>query len=179
MSVNERFCLDGQPVSDATLAEAAEEVFAAVDALSARGLVVTFFECLTAMAFVLFRKAAPDVVVLETGLGGRSDATNVLSDVLVSVVTRIGLDHCDWLGSTYAEIAGQKAGILHPGRPVVCGAMPESARETVARFASLDGCPFTAADEHVAVERISPLVLTTPIRNPPPIALALEGAYQV
>lgn len=179
LSVNERFCLDGQPVSDATLAEAAEEVFAAVDALSARGLVVTFFECLTAMAFVLFRKAAPDVVVLETGLGGRSDATNVLSDVLVSVVTRIGLDHCDWLGSTYAEIAGQKAGILHPGRPVVCGAMPESARETVARFASLDGCPFTAADEHVAVERISPLVLTTPIRNPPPIALALEGAYQV
>ena len=179
LSVNERFCLDGQPVSDATLAEAADEVFAAVDALSARGLVVTFFECLTAMAFVLFRKAAPDVVVLETGLGGRSDATNVLSDVLVSVVTRIGLDHCDWLGSTYAEIAGQKAGILHPGRPVVCGAMPESARETVARFASLDGCPFTAADEHVAVERISPLVLTTPIRNPPPIALALEGAYQV
>jgi dihydrofolate synthase/folylpolyglutamate synthase len=131
------------------------------------------------MAFVLFRKAAPDVTVLEAGLGGRSDATNVLSDVLVSVVTRIGLDHCDWLGSTYAEIAGQKAGILHPGRPVVCGAMPESARETVARFASLDGCPFTAADEHVAVERISPLVLTTPIRNPPPIALALEGAYQV
>ena len=179
LSVNERFCVDGQPVSDAALAEAADEVLAAVDALSARGLVVTFFECLTAMAFVLFRKAEPDVVVLETGLGGRCDATNVLSDVLVSVVTRIGLDHCDWLGSTYAEIAGQKAGILHPGRPVVCGAMPESARETVARFASLDGCPFTAADEHVAVERISPLVLTTPIRNPPPIALALEGAYQV
>ena len=178
LSVNERFCLDGQPVSDAALAEVADEVFAAVDTLSARGFVVTFFECLTAMAFVLFRKVAPDVVVLEAGLGGRNDATNVLSDVLVSVVTRVGLDHCEWLGSTYAEIAGQKAGILHPGRPVVCGAMPESARETVARFASLDGCPFTAADEHVAVERISPLVLTTPIRNPPPIALALEGAYQ-
>jgi len=179
LSVNERFCLDGHPVSDAALSEAADEVFAAVDALSARGLVVTFFESLTAMAFVLFRKAAPDVVVLEAGLGGRNDATNVLSDVLVSVITRIGLDHCEWLGATYAEIAAQKAGILHPGRPVVCGAMPESARETVARFASLDGCPFTAADEHVAVEGIRPLVLTTAIRNPPPIALALEGAYQV
>ena len=179
LSVNERFCLDGQPVSDAALDEVAGEVFAAVDRVSAQGLVVTFFECLTAMAFMLFRKAAPDVVILETGLGGRNDATNVLSDVLVSVVTRIGLDHCEWLGSTYAEIAGQKAGILHPGRPVVCGTMPESARETVARFASLDGCPFTAADEHVAVEGVRPLVLTTAIRNPPPIALALEGAYQV
>jgi len=179
LSVNERFCLDGEPVSDAALAEVAGDVFAAVDRVSAQGLVVTFFECLTAMAFVLFRKAAPDVVVLETGLGGRNDATNVLSDVLVSVITRIGLDHCEWLGTTYAEIAAQKAGILHPGRPVVCGAMPESARETVARFASLDGCPFTAADEHVAVEGIRPLVLTTAIRNPPPIALALEGAYQV
>ena len=179
LSVNERFCLDGQPVSDAALDEVAGEVFAAVDRVSAQGFVVTFFECLTAMAFMLFRKAAPDVVILETGLGGRNDATNVLSDVLVSVVTRIGLDHCEWLGSTYAEIAGQKAGILHPGRPVVCGTMPESARETVARFASLDGCPFTAADEHVAVEGVRPLVLTTAIRNPPPIALALEGAYQV
>jgi dihydrofolate synthase/folylpolyglutamate synthase len=57
--------------------------------------------------------------------------------------------------------------------------MPESARETVARFASLDGCRFTAADEHVEVESIAPLVVTTPSRNPPPMALALEGAFQV
>ena len=179
LSINERFCLDGQPVSDDMLESVADEIFAAVDRLASRGMSVTFFECLTATAFVLFRNAAPDVVILEAGLGGRSDATNVSSDVLVSVITRIGLDHCEWLGSTYADIAEQKAGILRPGRPVVCGVMPESARETVARFASLDGCRFTAADEHVAVESVSPLVVTTPNRNPPPIALALEGAFQV
>ncbi len=179
LSINERFCLNGQPVADEMLESVADELFAAVDRLAARGVPVTFFECLTATAFVLFKKAAPDVVILEAGLGGRGDATNVSSEVLVSVITRIGLDHCEWLGSTYADIAEQKAGILRPGRPVVCGVMPESARETVARFASLDGCRFTAADEHVEVESIAPLVVTTPSRNPPPMALALEGAFQV
>ncbi len=179
LSLNERFVLDGRPVSDEELESVADETFAAVDMVSRQGRTVTFFECLTALAFVLFRKSSPDIAVLEAGLGGRGDATNAASNVLVSVITRIGLDHCEWLGSTYAEIAEEKAGILRPGRPVVCGVMPESARETVERFASLDGCPFTAADEHVAVDSIKPLVLTTPSRNPPPIALALEGAFQV
>ena len=179
ISLNERFMLNGRPVPDETLDGIADELFAAVAKVEAQGMSVTFFECLTAAAFLVFRNAAPDVVILESGLGGRRDATNVLKDVLVAVVTRIGLDHCEWLGSTHAAIAEEKAGILHPGRPVVCGPMPESARETVERFASLEGCAFTAADEHVAVESISPLVVTTPIRNPPPIALALEGAFQV
>ena len=179
LSINERFCLDGQPVSDAELESVSDEVFSAIERVAARGFETTYFECLTAMAFTLFRKAAPDVVILESGLGGRNDATNVASNVLVSVITRIGLDHCDLLGSTYADIAEQKAGILRPGRPVVCGVMPESARETIARFASLDGCPFTDADEHVEIEKLSPLVVTTASRNPPPMALALEGAFQV
>ena len=179
ISLNERFMLNGRPVSDDVLDSAADAVFSAIDRLSARGIPVTFFECLTATAFLVFRDAAPDVVIQEAGLGGRRDATNVMPDVLVSVVTRIGLDHCEWLGSTHAAIAEEKAGILRPGRPVVCGSMPESARETVERFASLEGCAFTAADEHVAVESTSPLVVTTPIRNPPPIRLALDGAFQV
>ena len=179
LSINERFCLDGNPVSDDELESVSDEVFAAIERVAARGFEATYFECLTAMAFMLFRKAAPDVVILESGLGGRNDATNAASDVLVSVITRIGLDHCDLLGSTYADIAEHKAGILRPGRPVVCGVMPESARETIARFASLDGCPFTDADEHVEIEKVSPLVVTTASRNPPPITLALEGAFQV
>ena len=179
LSLNERFFIDGQPVTDDALDGISPELFAAVERVAARGLPVTFFECLTAAAFLLFRNAAPDVVILEAGLGGRADATNILPDVLVAVITRIGLDHCEWLGSTHAAIAEEKAGILKPGRPVVCGMMPESARETVERFASLDGCAFTAADEHVAVEGVAPLVLTTPTRNPPPISLALGGAFQV
>lgn len=179
VSLNERFFLDGAPVSDGALSAAAEKVFPAVEALEAQtGAEVTFFECLTALAFVLFREARPDVVVLETGLGGRLDATNVVARVLLSVITRIGLDHCDWLGTTHAAIAEEKAGIVKPGRPVVCGAMPEAAKETVERFASLNGCRFLAADEHVTVESLSPLRLTTAVRNLPPVDCALRGAFQ-
>ena len=179
LALNERFFLDGRPVPDAALEEISDALFAAVDRVRAKGIDVTFFEGLTAAAFLLFREAGPDVVVLETGLGGRDDATNVVAEPLVSVVTRIGLDHCDWLGATHVAIADAKAGILKPGRPVVCGAMPESARETIARQASLQGCAFTASEDHVAVQTIRPLVLTTAFRNPPPIAFALEGAFQV
>ena len=182
VSINERFFLDGAPASDAALEAAAARVLDVVERLErTRGFEVTFFETLTAMAFLLFAEAKPDVVVLETGLGGRLDATNVLApaNVLVSVVTRIGLDHCEWLGATHAAIAEEKAGIVKPGRPVVCGVMPEAAKEAVERVASLNGCAFVAADEHVTVERLSPMTLTSAQRNLPPIPFALYGAFQV
>ena len=177
--VNERFFLDGAPASDAALSDVGTRVLDVVERLERdRGLEVTFFETLTAMAFLLFAEAKVDVVVLETGLGGRLDATNVVASPLVSVITRIGLDHCDWLGTTHAAIAEEKAGIVKPGRPVVCGAMPLAAKETVARFASLNGCPFTAADEHVCLERLDPLTLTTAVRRLPPVSFALPGSFQ-
>ena len=179
VSVNERFFLDGAPAPDAALAAVEGRVLDAVErAERAHGFQLTFFETLTALAFALFAEAKPDVVVLETGLGGRLDATNVIASPLVSVITRIGLDHCDWLGSTHAAIAEEKAGIVKPGRPVVCGAMPLAARETVARFASINGCAFVAADEHVCLEREDPLTLTTAVRRLPPVAFALPGAFQ-
>ena len=179
VSVNERFFLDGAPVSDAALAAVEPRVLDVVERLEReRGFEVTFFEALTAMAFLLFAEAMPDVVVLETGLGGRLDATNVIKSPLVSVITRIGLDHCDWLGSTHVAIAEEKAGIVKPGRPVVCGAMPLAAKETVARFASLNGCEFVAADEHVCLERLDPLTLTTAVRRLQPVAFALPGDFQ-
>lgn len=182
VSINERFFLDGAPASDAALEAVADRVLDVVERLErARGFEVTFFETLTAMAFVLFAEAKPDLVVLETGLGGRLDATNVLAaqNVLLSAVTRIGLDHCEWLGTTHAAIAGEKAGIVKPGRPVVCGVMPEAAKEAVARAASLNGCLFVAADEHVTVERLDPMTLTSAMRNLPPITCGLYGAFQV
>lgn len=179
LALNERFFLNGSPVDDATLEAVAEPLFAAVSQVEGQGLVVTYFECLTAAAFLMFKAYVPDVVVMEAGLGGRNDATNVLDDTLLSVITRIGLDHCEWLGTTHSAIAEEKAGILRPARPVVCGMMPESARETIARFASLEGCDFTAADDHVAVENVRPLELTTASRNPPPINFALQGAFEV
>ena len=109
VSLNERFFIDGAPVSDDALAAAADAVFPVVTRLEReQGLEVTFFEALTAVAFVLFARHRPDVTVLETGLGGRLDATNIIASPLVSVITRIGLDHCDWLGSTPAAIAAEK-----------------------------------------------------------------------
>ncbi|MGN0852601.1 MAG: bifunctional folylpolyglutamate synthase/dihydrofolate synthase [Kiritimatiellia bacterium] len=180
VSIAERFFVDGRPADMDELDAVADAVFPVVEAFErSRQADVTFFEALTAVAFVLFARHKPDVVVLETGLGGRLDATNVVRNVLVSVITRIGLDHCEWLGSTYAAIAGEKAGIVKRGRPVVCGAMPESAKETVGRFASLNGCDFVSAEDHVSVRRLVPLTVTTPQRNLPPIDFALFGAFQV
>ncbi len=180
VSLAERFFVDGAPASAADLNAAADAVFPIVEAFERdRGIEVTFFECLTAVAFVLFSRVKPDYVVMETGLGGRLDATNIVSNVLVSVITRIGLDHCDWLGDTHAAIAEEKAGIIKPGRPVICGVMPESAKETIQRFASLNGSAFYSAADYVSVAKASPFVATTAHRNLPPINLALFGAFQV
>lgn len=176
----ERFFIDGAPAEDEDLERAAAKVFPAVEALERdAGSEVTFFECLTAVAFVMFAEKKVAVAIVETGLGGRLDATNVIVDPLVSVITRIGLDHCDWLGSTHAAIAEEKAGIIKPGRPVVCGAMPQAATETIERFASLNGCPFTAAPEHVTIECETPFSAVTARRNLPPIDFALFGSFQL
>ena len=162
VSINERFFIGGEPVSDVALAAAADDVLPVITRLERdQGLEVTFFEALTAVAFVLFARAHADVTVLETGLGGRLDATNILASPLVSVITRIGLDHCDWLGSTHAAIATDKAGIVKPGRPVVCGAMPPEA---------------LAAIRHVAEEKGSPLTVARPWT--PPAGFALFGTFQ-
>ena len=160
--LNERFFLDGAPVPDDALGPVAEEVFAVIARLEReQGLEVTFFEALTAVAFVLFARRRPEVTVLETGLGGRLDATNVIASPLVSVITRIGLDHCDWLGATHAAIATEKAGIIKPGRPVVCGAMPPEALDAIRTVAARQG---------------SPLVCAAPWTPPP--GFALFGAFQ-
>ena len=112
---NERVRIQGQDASDAELCQA----FAAVEA--ARGEVsLTFFEFGTLAALWLFRAAAPDLVLLEVGLGGRLDATNLVESDL-AVVTSIALDHCDWLGDTREAIASQKAGIYRPGEPANSG----------------------------------------------------------
>ena len=146
VSLSERFFLDGAPAPQDELEAAADEVFPVIARLEReQGLEVTFFEALTAVAFVLFARRRPDVTVLETGLGGRLDATNVISSSLVSVITRIGLDHCDWLGTTHAAIATEKAGIVKPGRPVVCGAMPSEALDAIRAVAARQGAPLVCA----------------------------------
>ena len=111
---------------------------------------LNFFELLTAAAFVYFAKQQVQYVVLETGLGGRKDPTNVCMPVL-SVITSIGLDHTQLLGSTLAQIAGEKAGIIKYGVPVLCGDAPAQAAKVVEQTALdkqapltwvKEGCPF-------------------------------------
>ena len=145
--INERFFLNGEPIGDATLEAVAGRVHRAIGR-SARPELrdVTFFEALTAVAFELYAEAGVGRVVLECGLGGRLDATNVCEPELC-VITRIGLDHCDWLGDTVERIAAEKAGIVKPGVPVVLGENVPSVRAVVEARAREVGAPFFYAPD--------------------------------
>ena len=129
VSLNERFFIGGEPVSDDVLEASARRVAGIPESGS-----LTYFEALTAVAFDIYASAALDYVILETGLGGRLDATNVCRPSL-SVITRIGLDHCEWLGGTVREIALEKAGIMRPSVPVVIGANEGEALDVLRRHA--------------------------------------------
>ena len=144
VALNERFFLDGRPVSDNVLEDCSARVSAAVSSPPAADL--TFFEALTAVAFLLYARERVDALVLETGLGGRLDATNVCAPIL-TVITRIGLDHCDWLGDTVEKIAAEKAGIIKPGVPVVLGRNVDSVVAVVKARADAVGAPFFYAPD--------------------------------
>lgn len=115
--INERIVADGEPISDADLAEVLTDV-AGVEPLLGDGIRLTWFEILTGAALRWFADRPVDVAVFEVGLGGRWDATNVV-DASVAVVTNIGLDHTEFLGPTRADVAGEKAGIVKPGAILV------------------------------------------------------------
>ena len=148
--LNERFFLDGAPIDDSALDRA---VASLLDSRTTNHEPrttlpdsLTYFELLTVVAFLVYAEAKPDYVVLETGLGGRLDATNVCSPAL-TIITRIGLDHCDWLGDTVEKIAAEKAGIIKPGVPVVLGRnVPEVVAVVKARAAEV-GAPFVYAPD--------------------------------
>ncbi|HRJ77986.1 MAG: Folylpolyglutamate synthase [Planctomycetes bacterium] len=126
--LNERIEVNGKPLSDARFAKAFARVVETLEAELGGGRDITFFELLTLCAMVAFRDAGVDVAVWEVGLGGRLDATNVVSPA-VCIITEIGLDHTRQLGDTIAEIAREKAGIIKPGVPVVCAAQhPDAVR---------------------------------------------------
>lgn len=138
--LSERFFIDGRPADDAKIEASAERVArVAPDGL-------TYFEALTAIAFDLYAREGIDRVVLETGLGGRLDATNVCESEL-AIITKIGLDHCDWLGGTIAEIATEKAGIIKPGVPVVIGANSDEAIDVISQRAHAVGAPVIYAPD--------------------------------
>ena len=145
VKINERFFLDGAPVDDAALEHIAERVEDSIVHLHLFSP-PTFFEALTAVAFELYAEAKVDYAILECGLGGRLDATNVC-DPALCVITKIGLDHCDWLGDTVEKIAAEKAGIVKPGVPVVLGRNEPSVRTVVETRAKEVGAPFCYAPD--------------------------------
>ncbi|MBX3172877.1 MAG: bifunctional folylpolyglutamate synthase/dihydrofolate synthase [Gemmatimonadaceae bacterium] len=129
----ERFVVDGRPVEDALIKAWLERWTPTVDRLG-----VTFFEATTAMGFQLFADAGVDVAVIETGLGGRLDATNVVHP-LVAGVSGIGIDHTEWLGTTRETIAPEKAGIYKQGAPAVVGEPDPEIRALLASEAARRG----------------------------------------
>ena len=146
MEFAERIQVDGRPVDAASLAQATLPVRQAAEAVAReRGEHPTEFELMAAVAFEHFKRVGCDIAVIEVGLGGRLDATNVVAPVL-SVITRIGLDHTALLGDTLAQVASEKAGIIKAGVPVVGWPQgPEAQAVIEARCAEL-GCPLAVAD---------------------------------
>ena len=146
--VNERITVDGRPISDLAFARAVHEVRDAAARLVKRGMLrghPTFFEVLTAAAFAHFRSERVDVAVLEVGLGGRLDATNV-AEPLASAIVSVDLDHEVYLGRTLPKIAREKAGVLRAARPTVVGPLADAALRAVATQARATGA-------HVVVAR--------------------------
>ncbi|WGD29375.1 bifunctional folylpolyglutamate synthase/dihydrofolate synthase [Ancylobacter sp. WKF20] len=139
---NERIRLAGHLVDDATLTDALARAEVANE-----GAPITFFEITTAAAFLLFSEVPADVLLLEVGLGGRLDATNVIDAPLVSVITPVSIDHVDFLGETVAAIAGEKAGILKRGVPAVIAQQPREALAVIERQAARLGVPLTVMGE--------------------------------
>lgn len=140
--INERIWIDGKPIDDVMLEECIGEVKRARDTWAAtagvEGEPLTYFEMITAVAFVAFARAQVDVAVIEVGLGGRLDATNVVQPV-VTAVTSIGLDHVDKLGTDLPSIAREKAGIFKKGVPAVIGPMDTTASTVFVRHARVLG----------------------------------------
>ncbi len=144
----ERICLNEQPIETAELRSHLQQVHTVAQSLDP---IPTQFEVLTAAAFSYFAAQTADLCVLEVGLGGRLDATNVCSDPLVSVIVSIGRDHWQRLGPTLTDIAGEKAGILKPGRPAVVGPLLPEADAVVRARAQTLGCPTTWVTPAISV----------------------------
>ncbi|CAN5643876.1 folylpolyglutamate synthase/dihydrofolate synthase family protein [soil metagenome] len=167
--LEERFVVGNRETSRDDLNEAAAVIRTTVESLEAAGDLETsptFFECATAMAFELFRKAEMEIAVLEVGLGGRLDATNVVEPVAVAI-TSIDYDHQAQLGSTLEAIAYEKAGVIRPGIPVVCGPLPPGADNVIVQTCREQGARLLRASSWTGLEDL-----------PGAAAPALRGAHQ-
>ena len=173
--IEERVAINGVQVDSALFESVTADVFVVIDESLSRGsrgeggalrVTPTFFEVSTAVAFEIFKRAGVDVAVVEVGLGGRFDATNVLTPA-ISAITSIAFDHERHLGHTLTEIAFEKAGIAKRGVPLIIGRLPREAESRIAKVAQEVGAPIF--DAHA----------TTTDRKYPPLTLSLPGRHQL
>ena len=136
---NERMCVDGHPITNEELAEITAFVRPIADSMTDKP---TEFELITAIAFEYFKRQNCDVVVLEAGMGGRLDSTNLICDPLLSVITGIALDHTAYLGDTVEKIAAEKAGIIKDGAPILYGGEDKIAGAVIEGVAKEKKSPF-------------------------------------
>ncbi|HEX9190534.1 MAG TPA: hypothetical protein VF847_00450 [Candidatus Deferrimicrobiaceae bacterium] len=175
LSPEERIRVDGQEISRRALRAG----FRAAPRLGRPGGPLTYFETMTWVACDWFRRMGVSLAVMETGLGGRWDATTACRP-LVSVITTVGVDHREWLGNTLGEIAREKAGILKAGIPVVTGRIRPSARAVVRRRARSLGCPVWELDAEYgwSLHRDGTLTVGLPGVTVRGIRLRMDGGFQ-
>jgi len=167
---NERIVIAGKPISDEYLQYLLQTVLGYVQQQP-----VTFFEATTAAAFMAFCEHPADVVLLETGMGGRLDATNVLDTLLLNAITPIGLDHCEFLGNTIEAIAGEKAGIMKHNVPCVVGRQIANAAQVIAdKAAELSAPLYRMGQEWQVTNNIYQSLQRTVALHP-----ALAGGHQI
>ncbi len=158
--INERIRLDGEPVSDEIFAAAWTRVHGSIESLMASGKLAahpTYFECVTAMAFLIFAEQGIGFAIYEVGLGGRLDSTNIVTPE-VAIITPIDFDHENFLGHSIAEIAAEKAGIIKPGATVVSSVARPEARVVIAqKCAEMNARLLEIDDYWQVVEKPSPV----------------------
>jgi dihydrofolate synthase/folylpolyglutamate synthase len=186
MRLEERFAIDGVPVASDLFESAARDVRTTAESLLARGALAappTFFEATTVVAFELYRRTGVDMAVLEVGMGGRLDATNVVSP-LAGAITTIDLDHERFLGDTLAQIAFEKAGVIKPGMLVVVGERKPEPAAVIADVCRQQQATYIDAMDGVTVASSfeggrAVLDLQTPSDRYQTLRLALRGRHQI
>ena len=173
---NERMQVCGVPISDTELAEITEYVKPIADSMQDKP---TEFELITAIAFEYFKRAGCDIVVLEAGMGGRLDSTNIITTPVLSVITGIALDHTAFLGDTVEKIAAEKAGIIKSGVPVLFGGTDSSAERVIRERAAELSSEYLSPDYSAIQGLCSDLTGSEfSYKNYPRVKIKLLGLYQ-
>src|ERR1700677_1870241 len=187
-SINERIRINGENISDQDFAAAWSRVHASIESLMASGKLTahpTFFECITAIAFLAFAQHQGDFAIYEVGLGGRLDATNIVEPE-VAIITPIDFDHENFLGHSIEEIADEKAGIIKPGAWVVSASERPEARAVIARRCTEMDARLVEVDVTVRAEDVhsdgglySAVAAFTHSRKQLALAPRLPGRFQI